>query len=107
MHSRNEYLKVLREKYLRAKTKKEKSLILDEYCGNTGQSRKYVIRKIQPGVNLGPKVRRKRKEGYDSQVRAPLAKVWEIFDYPCGQRLKPLLEGEVNRLREFSAQDIR
>jgi len=32
MHSRNEYLKVLREKYLRAKTKKEKSLILDEYC---------------------------------------------------------------------------
>jgi len=30
MHSRNEYLKVLREKYLKAKTKKEKSLILDE-----------------------------------------------------------------------------
>ena len=47
MHSRNEYLRVLRGKYLKAKTKKEKSLILDEYCGNTGQARKYVIRKIQ------------------------------------------------------------
>jgi hypothetical protein len=36
MHSQNEYLRVLREKYLKAKTKQEKSLILDEYCGNTG-----------------------------------------------------------------------
>ena len=31
MHSRNEYLKVLRERYFKAKTKKEKSQILDEY----------------------------------------------------------------------------
>jgi len=101
MHSRNEYLKVLRGRYLKAKTKGEKSQILDEYCRNTGQARKCVFRKIQPGVNLGPKVRRKRKEGYDGQVRAPLVKVGEIFDYPCGQRLKPLLEVEVDRLREF------
>ncbi len=36
MHSKNEYLKVLRGRYLKAKTKKEKSLILDEYCRNTG-----------------------------------------------------------------------
>ncbi len=50
MHSRNEYLKVLRGTYLKAKTRKEKSCILDEYCGNTGQARKYVIRRIQPGV---------------------------------------------------------
>ena len=75
MHSRNDYLKVLRERYRKARTKREKSLILDEYCGNTGQVRKYVIRKIQPGVNLGTKVRKKRKESYDGQVKAPLAKV--------------------------------
>ncbi len=65
MHSKNEYLKVLRGRYLKAKTKKEKSQILDEFCCNTGQARKYVIRKIQPGVNLGAKVMRKRKEIYD------------------------------------------
>ena len=52
-------------------------------------------------------MRRKRKEGYDGQVRAPLAKVWEIFDYPCGQRLKPLLEAEVDRLREFGEVNIQ
>jgi len=98
MHSRNEYLKVLREKYLKAKTKKEKSLILDEYCGNTGQARKYVIRKIQPGVDLRLKPRKKRKQTYDGQVTAALAEVWEIFDCPCGQRLKPVLEVELDRL---------
>ena len=101
MHSRNEYLKVLREKYLKARTKKEKSLILDEYCGNTGQARKYVIRKIQPGIDLRPKQRKKRKQTYDGQVIAPLARVWEIFDCPCGQRLKPILEVELDRLRDL------
>jgi hypothetical protein len=106
MHSRNEYLKVLGEKYLKAKTRKEKSQILDEYCGNTGQARKYVIRKIQPGVELKPRQRKKRKEVYDGQVKAALAKIWGIFDYPCGQRLKPILETEVDRLRELGELEI-
>jgi len=101
MHSRNEYLKVLRERYLNAKAKKEKAQILDEYCRNTGQARKYVIRKIQPGVDLMPKPRKKRKQPYDGQVTAALAKVWEIFDCPCGQRLKPVLEIELDRFCVF------
>ena len=67
MQSRNQYLKVLRERYLKAKAKK-KTQILDEYCYNTSQARKYVIRKIQPGVDLRPRQRKKRKETYDGQV---------------------------------------
>jgi len=101
MESRKQYLGVLSERYLRAKTRKEKGQILDEYCHNTGQARKYVIRKIQPGLDLRPKPRRKRKQTYDGQVTAPLAKVWEIFDCPCGQRLKPILEVELDRLRHL------
>ncbi len=62
MQSRNQYLKVLRERYIKAKAKKEKTQILDEYCRNTGQARKYAIRKIQPGVDLRPKQRKKRKQ---------------------------------------------
>ena len=75
MHSRNEYLKVLREKYLKAKRRKEKSQILDEYCNNTGQTRKYAIRKIQPRVDLNPRQRKKRGEVYDGQVKAALVKI--------------------------------
>jgi hypothetical protein len=37
MHSKNEYLKVIRERYFPARTRKEKTLLLDEYCGNTRQ----------------------------------------------------------------------
>ena len=36
MNARNQYLKVLQERYFVAKSKKEKSTILDEYCKNTG-----------------------------------------------------------------------
>ena len=106
MRSRDEYLRVLRDKYLKSRTRKEKSQILDEYCGNTGQARKYVIRKIQPGVELKPGQRKKRKEVYDGQVKAALVEIWEIFDYPCGQRLKPILGTEAGRLRELGELDI-
>lgn len=105
MHSRNEYLKVIRESYCKARTRKEKTQLLDEYCRNTGQSRKYVIWKIHKAV-LKPKQRKKRKEQYDGQVKAALAKIWEIFDYPCGQRLKPILQAEVDRLRELGEIEV-
>jgi hypothetical protein len=100
MHSRNEYLQVLRERYIKAKNKKEKSQILDEYCGNTGQVRKYVIRRIQARVDLSTS-KKKRTSIYDGEVTAALAKIWGIFDYPCGQRLKPILAAELERLIQF------
>ena len=42
---RMEYQKVLRERYWKARGRREKSQILDEYCSNTGQSRKYATRR--------------------------------------------------------------
>jgi hypothetical protein len=101
MHARNEYLDTLRGRYFRATSRREKSQILDEYCQNTHQNRKYVIRQIRPGCLVGKKGRKKRKPRYDGAVVAALAQVWAIFDYPCGQRLKPLLVQEVDRLRAF------
>jgi len=100
MDARNQYLKVLQDRYFKAKSKKEKSSILDEYCQNTGQNRKYVIRKINSPIPSAPK-KRKREEIYDGHVRTALVKVWEIFDYPCGQRLEPILKKQVDNLREL------
>ncbi|MBA7679642.1 hypothetical protein ES703_87941 [subsurface metagenome] len=101
MSARNQYLKVLQGKYLMAKSRKEKSSILDEYCSNTHQNRKYAIRRIRSHISLVPKRRGGKKVVYDSYVRAPLVKIWEIFDYPCGQRFAPLLRTEVDRLRQL------
>jgi len=59
MSARNQYLKVLQERYFMAKSRKEKSSILDEYCQNTGQNRKYVIRKIRSPIFSEPKKRKR------------------------------------------------
>ena len=101
MEARNQYLKTLPEQYWKAKSRKEKSMILDEYCKNTGQNRKYVIRKINSPYLSSPKKKKTRKTTYDGQVKAALVIVWDIFDHPCGQRLAPLLKTEVDRLREW------
>jgi len=74
MHSRNEYLKELQQRYFNARSKKEKSSILDEYCRNTHQNRKYVIRKIRSLHSSVPRRRKKRTQIYDGYVRAALAK---------------------------------
>lgn len=98
--ARNQYMKTVREKYLKA-GKKEKGRILDEYCRNTGQDRKYVIKKLRYKAGLKPEgsQRKRRKEYYNGEVKAALAKLWAIFDYPCGQRLEPILKDEAVKLR--------
>ena len=101
MHSKNQYLKELQQKYLMSRSRKERSSILDEYCRNTHQNRKYIISKINSSFSFKPKKAKKRKQIYDGYVKAALAKLWEIFDYPCGQRLAPLLKTEVSRLRQL------
>lgn len=99
--AKKQYMQTLREKYLKA-SRKEKTEILNEYCRNTGQDRKYSIKKFRYKVKLKKKGERKpRKEHYDGQVTATLVKIWKIFDYPCGQRLKPLLETEIDKLRNL------
>ena len=100
MDARNQYLKVLQEKYFMTKSRKGKSSILDEYCRNTHQNRKYVIRKIH-SLSSTPRKRKKKKQIYDGYVKAALVKVWKIFDYMCGQRLEPMLKEQVDNLRDL------
>ncbi len=101
MHSRKEYLKRLQQRYFQCQSKKEKTSILDEYCKNTHQNRKYVISRINSSFSSRPKEKRKRKRIYDGYLKAALTKIWDIFDEPCGQRLAPLLKTEVDRLRQL------
>lgn len=105
MHSRNQYLRVLQTTYRRA-PKKEKSKILDAYCQNTEQNRKYVINKINSKTLLKKNGKRGRKWIYDGYVIAALIKLWKIFDYPCGDRLESNIETEVERLRDQGELNI-
>lgn len=100
MRSRDQYLETLIPRYLKTDRKGRTSL-LDEYCLNTGQNRKYVIRKIRQMAFREPKPRKKRARHYGYEVQDALWRIWKIFDGPCGQRLHPLLETEVARLRDL------
>jgi len=82
MNARNQYLKVIQGKYFMAKSRKEKSSILDEYCGNTSQNRKYVIRKLSSPISLVIRRRGGKPVIYDGHVKTALAKVWDIFNEP-------------------------
>ena len=107
LHSRKQYLMKLREKYLRA-NRQEKSRLLDEYTENTGHNRKYVIAVLNSAKFWGNlnKPRKPRKKRYGTEIEAPLIKLWGIFDFPCGQRLKPCLTEELERLRSFGEINI-
>jgi hypothetical protein len=96
----------LREEYFKA-TKKEKTKILNEYTKNTGHNRRYVITMLNADdvwVNNG--ARKPRPKRYGPEIDAPLVKVWGIFDFPCGQRLKPCITEELERLRAFGEINI-
>jgi hypothetical protein len=46
---------MLRKRYLCVARRQEKSRILDRYCANTGQNRKYTTRKIRPSKRQAPR----------------------------------------------------
>ena len=78
--------------------------MLDEAAKRTGLKRKVLIRKLtgwRPAVVGKRKRRRKRKASYGAEVITALAVVWEIFDYPCGQRLEGALRQQIEHLREL------
>lgn len=99
MHSRNQYLEEVRKEYLKTFSKNERGRMLDEAGKRTGLHRKTIIAKLSPSICYEPKQRKKRAPLYDGQAKTALVRVWEIFDFPCGQRLAPTLKREVDRLR--------
>jgi hypothetical protein len=105
MRARNQYLSTLLERSLKA-GKARKGELLDEYCRNTGQNRKYVIRKICRMAFGPPRVRKKRASFYGRDVRVALEALWKIFDFPCGQRLAPIVRAELDRLRRLKELDL-
>jgi len=100
MESRNQYLEELRDEYLKTKSKKKKSKLLEEAEKRTKLCRKHLIVKLRVSSSIDNRKeeRKKRQEYYDGYVKVALVRCWEIFDRPCGQRLKPLLETETDRL---------
>jgi hypothetical protein len=106
MKSRNQLLEQLIRKYggYHLKSKRAKSVLLNEYCRLTTQNRKYVIRKLRSGSWVYQEYRKKQKKRrirrvfYDNNVKMTLIKCWNIFDQSCGQRLASSLRETLDTL---------
>jgi hypothetical protein len=74
---------------------------LNEARKRTRLNRKVLIGKLAHPVAVKRKKKRgSRKTVYTGELLTALIKVWEMFDYPCGQRLAPALRQEIVRLRQ-------
>ena len=100
--SKKELIKKVKGRYLKS-SKKEKSEILNELSINTELNRKYLIHLLSPKTDLNyvNPINRKRREKYDGYVIAKLKEIWEIFDYPCGQNLSPMMKEYIEVLEKF------
>ena len=90
--SRRDYLQKIHQRYGRAR-KEEKRRILDEFCKNCGNHRKYAIRLLNgapPDRKPERRPQRRRRASYGAQVVSILEAVWGAADYPWSVRLKPV-----------------
>ena len=99
MHAREQYLARAREEYGKA-NKRTKTRLLNEARKRTKLNRKVLIGKLAHPPKPEPGKRGPRRATYGAEVVTALVKVWEIFDYPCGQRLAPALREQIEGLRK-------
>jgi len=89
--SRREYLNSMKKRYLETKSKDEKTKIINEVIELLGYHRKYVITALNNHpVYLKPKRNRNRPLKY-LEAMPVIESVWEALDYPCAERLHPVL----------------
>lgn len=88
--SKREYLKRIRSRYLKA-SRKEKKVILDEFCQVCGYNRKYAIVLLLRGIRH----KKKRKGPHpiydDPPIISALKYLWVQTGYLCSKRLKAAL----------------
>jgi hypothetical protein len=99
LSSRKEYMTAMRHRYAQATSRADKAALIDELVSVTGFHRKYAIQALHRAPAPGP-VRRHRTLAYVDALPA-IALAWEALDYPCAERLHPVLLETVERLAAF------
>ena len=91
--SKREYLEAIYLRYKRA-SRKNKTLILDEFCAACGYHRKHAIRLLRTFKRFTQPKRKKRGKPSFYKTEAilkPLKKIWLSANLPCSKRLKAVL----------------
>ena len=91
--SKKDYLEAIYLRYKRA-TRKEKTVILDEFCLNCPYHRKHAIRLLNNFKRFTkPKLKKRGKPSVYNKLSViePLKRIWLAANLPCSKRLKAIL----------------
>jgi len=102
----DKYLHQLQVRYRKA-SKKERSVILDEFVKTTGYHRKYAVAVLNGRRKRvsGP-IQRPRSKVYGPEVGDALVVLADLFDNICSKRLRAALDVELPRLYEAGVLQI-
>jgi len=92
--SKAEYRTTIAPRYQKS-SKREKSIILDEFCLVCSYNRKYAIRLLNSEIKKKNPIKQKkrgRKKTYDDPLILDITKnIWSKTNLPCSKRLKQLM----------------
>lgn len=91
--SKKEYVEAIFLRYKKA-SRKERSIILDEFCATCRYHRKHAIRLLRTFKRFVKPKRKKRGRSpiyHRNIILKPLKKIWLAANLPCSKRLKAIL----------------
>lgn len=112
-----------RKRYAKT-TKKEKTIILDQFTAITGYNRCYASqilsvkkekvlgyittggKRIKFVIGKNKKKKRKKPRIYTYDVFLALRRIWTIFDFICSRRLAPFMAEAVKKLEKHKEIDL-
>lgn len=97
MSSRREYVETMRTRYQKARSRKDRSAIIDELVAVIQCHRKHAIRLLNAGYSQKPR-KPSRRSGKYIEILPVISIVWEALDYCCAERLHPQLLAMADRL---------
>ena len=108
--TKSEYLAAIRTRY-HAAGRREKTIILDEFCSVCGYNRKYAIRllsqKSSPKKSRAPSKRGRKKRYDDPLVLEVLFELWQVTNLPCSKRLKVIIQLWLPHYNGIVSQQIK
>lgn len=98
IRERRKYLRIMRPRYLRA-GRVAKGALLDEMEAVTGLDRKTLIRLMHTDLER-KKRSRERGSVYNAEFQDAVRVIAEALDYPCAERLQPVLLSTAQQLEK-------
>ena len=93
------YMLKMKARYAKAKTRKERTALIDEAVAMTHYSRKYVIRLLNGSRRH--RRHRGRKPSYSGDAHQLLIRIWRAEGYMCPLYLKSIIESAIRDYEEL------